>query len=165
MTSQKCNSMSWSFQASSWNLLTNVTKVLYQSHKHSKLVHDSSKPTCYVAHLKFMIVDFNLQQLHESFRPISWIFLHYVVLYSQILSSFRTLCLLILHWFLFVCVYLKASSLDVDFGRASRGEWLGEFYTRCTFFVKYSYIVHEINFLKLYIWVPNHEIGWKLKLN
>ena len=38
-----------------------------------------------------------------------------------------------------------------NFDKASRGEQLGEFYTW------YS-VVYEIDFVKLWIWVPKHEI-------
>ena len=44
---------------------------------------------------------------HTNIKPL---------LYSQLLaSSFHMLCFLDVHWFFFVCVYMGASSLDINF--------------------------------------------------
>ena len=69
------------------------------------------------------------------------------------------------------CVDLEASSLDVDFGRASRGERLGKFYT-CTilceielysswnwFFWNFE---HEYQIMKLF--TTCNAIGWKTQV-
>ena len=53
------------------DLLTHVIRMFYQFHKPSKLVHDSSKPTLHVAHLKFMIVDLHFMNVRNQFPQFS----------------------------------------------------------------------------------------------
>jgi len=53
------------------NLPTNITKLFYQFHEPSKLVHDSFKFTWHVARLNSIIIDLYLQQFHESSKPTS----------------------------------------------------------------------------------------------
>jgi hypothetical protein len=58
--------ISWTFQ------FLCVTGVFYRFQEPSKLIHRSSKPTWYVAHLNFMIADLCFQQFHGFSNSVSW---------------------------------------------------------------------------------------------
>ena len=49
--------------------------------------------------------------------------------------------------------------VNQNFGRASHGEQLGESYAWCTILWETkSYTTYEIDYVKLWTWVPNHEL-------
>lgn len=130
------------------NIPTNVTMVFYHFHEPSKLVHDSSRPTRHVANLKFH--DSGPLPLVTS-RVFQTNFINLFTLcvfciLNFLISSFCVLCVLDIYRSYLLCVYLEASSFDVNFCKV--------FHYNTS---KPEQAIHEIDYAKLWIWVPDNE--------